>query len=355
MECASCGHVNRPGARYCTSCGKPLGRDESAFASPGLGGASPSELPYLVSAAAIPFQRIRVRSLIIWGILSIPIAGIAFFLVLARYDIEADDPAVITIFYNAWFYGAILLWSIWQVIRRRVNLRRLVGPMPSKYRWGPTVGILVATAAFSVGAAQLVVYGLSTSSPEFADELLAQDLFGVATDSAKPALYLVALVLSVVVVAPVVEELLFRGIMIHRWTVKWSLGTAVVVSSLVFGLGHNLNFLGASVFGLVMALLYLRTGSLLVPMMCHMLNSGFVIGVGIMMQGVQSILGGTEPVTAGAVEDIRDGIWAGVVLVAVSAPFLLRFIYRHWPRVGSVAPYFDGPAETAGSTRPAES
>ena len=76
-----------------------------------------------------------------------------------------------------------------------------------------------------------------------------------------------------VVLAPVIEECLFRGVF---FTVLRDAGfrrLGLVVSGVVFGAIHlNLTaFLPLTVFGLVQALLYERSGSLLTPIVVHCL------------------------------------------------------------------------------------
>lgn len=78
--------------------------------------------------------------------------------------------------------------------------------------------------------------------------------------------------LSIVVITPIVEEVVFRGFLLHRWSYKWSLRTAIIVSSLLFAVVH-LDPIGAFIFGVGMCILYLKTQSLLVPILCHSANN----------------------------------------------------------------------------------
>lgn len=73
------------------------------------------------------------------------------------------------------------------------------------------------------------------------------------------------------VLMPVVEELMFRGVLYNR--IKQSFGTliAVVLSALIFGLYHGnvVQFVYATILGLVMALLYEKFQMLLAPILFH--------------------------------------------------------------------------------------
>lgn len=74
----------------------------------------------------------------------------------------------------------------------------------------------------------------------------------------------VLLALSTVVMAPVLEELFFRGLLLRSLHRRYGAPPAMVVSSLVFAVVHfqALAFPGLFLFGLVSSALALRTGRL---------------------------------------------------------------------------------------------
>lgn len=79
--------------------------------------------------------------------------------------------------------------------------------------------------------------------------------------------------LNVVLLTPIVEELIFRGLALTR--LRRGMGTvfAVILSAVIFGVihGHPVSILYASVLGVVLALLMLRNNdSVLAPILCHM-------------------------------------------------------------------------------------
>ncbi len=73
-----------------------------------------------------------------------------------------------------------------------------------------------------------------------------------------------ASILTVVLIAPVTEELIFRGIILTGFLNRYRPMTAILVSSLLFALMHlnPYQFLGAFVMGMTLAWIFLRTGSL---------------------------------------------------------------------------------------------
>jgi uncharacterized protein len=85
-----------------------------------------------------------------------------------------------------------------------------------------------------------------------------------------------------VVVAPVTEELFFRGFVMTGFLKRYRPWTAIVLSSLLFSVFHLIpyQYFGAFVLGLVMAWLRWRTGSLWPCLLLHAAANGTVFVVG---------------------------------------------------------------------------
>lgn len=83
-------------------------------------------------------------------------------------------------------------------------------------------------------------------------------------------------VLSSVILAPVVEELLFRGVLFNRLNEKMSLILAMLISSLLFGLFHGFG-VTQFVFGLCMCVVYLKTRNIMVPIIIHIMSNLFAV------------------------------------------------------------------------------
>ncbi|GAA4057168.1 type II CAAX endopeptidase family protein [Amphibacillus indicireducens] len=79
------------------------------------------------------------------------------------------------------------------------------------------------------------------------------------------------LVIAFVVIAPITEEIIFRGLIFGFIKDKLGLAVALIVSAIIFGMLHLGHHLSTAVIGLVFALLYYRTKSLVVPIVFHMI------------------------------------------------------------------------------------
>ena len=85
--------------------------------------------------------------------------------------------------------------------------------------------------------------------------------------------------LLVAIFAPIFEEWLCRGMVLRGLLTKMKPGWAIVVSALFFALIH-LNpwqALNAFIIGVIMGIVYYRTGSLLLTMLIHFVNNGTAV------------------------------------------------------------------------------
>jgi membrane protease YdiL (CAAX protease family) len=186
---------------------------------------------------------------------------------------------------------------------------------------------------FSLGSGQLFYYALSFFNPTLVESLLNQKTFLSSSETVAPLFHNLLILFTVFIVAPVTEEFIFRGVLLHRWTAKWGITPALLISALLFGLLHA-NIIGLFVFGLMMALLYLKTRTLIVPIICHALNN--LVAVGLELASQNS--GTTERIDV--LTELRTYWWVGLVYIVLSAPWLITFIYNNWPKQSFCLPYF---------------
>jgi len=86
-----------------------------------------------------------------------------------------------------------------------------------------------------------------------------------------------ALLVGGVIVGPICEEIIFRGVILEGLSKKYSATMAIVFSALIFGLIHlqPLQIFGAFFAGLVLGWIYLKTQSLWVVIALHVVNNAF--------------------------------------------------------------------------------
>ncbi len=108
------------------------------------------------------------------------------------------------------------------------------------------------------------------------NEVPVQDLVKIFQDGGEP-ITITILVLFAVLLAPFVEEIIFRGCIYRFLKSKTTFIAAQVLSGIVFSIMHfNLmTFIPLVVIGIILARIYEKTGNLLVPMCFHAFFNGF--------------------------------------------------------------------------------
>ena len=77
-----------------------------------------------------------------------------------------------------------------------------------------------------------------------------------------------------IIFAPLMEELIFRGVLFNRLKIRTGIIPAMLISSFIFAIGHEYGGItSAFIFGICMCTLYLKTDNILVPMSVHFLNN----------------------------------------------------------------------------------
>jgi len=254
---------------------------------------------------------------------------IVFRIVAGLTPIDPEDPTTGETVSMVGFYGVLALWIVWACRRSGAGIRRLVGRVPDGYNWLPALGLLVVAGGFSLGTWYITAYGLSLVSPGILEGILDVSEPGLSDSIFNGVMW----TLIAVVLAPVLEEVLFRGILVNRWGMKWGVRTGIIVSSVLFGVCHLMDTAGATAFGLIAAVLYLQTRTLIVPIAFHAANNV----VFVLSEFLLPSEGQVE--FAAEMQEIEAMALPGLGMAAVTLPVLVWYLRRHWPRRGVGIPY----------------
>lgn len=202
-------------------------------------------------AKSWPRRPLTVPEVLLGYLLAVVVAGITSGVVGL---VTLDDSGPITI-----LGGQLGLWAgfIGVVVfaRSRPGAPRYVGPIGSEFRPSDALGIVIGVAT------QLVL--LPALYFPFRSWFDADDLSAPAEDLLADfnGVLLALMGVGVVLVAPVVEELFFRGLLLDTMRERWGTLAAVVGSSAFFGATHfqPLQFAGLTAAGLVFAAAVVRT------------------------------------------------------------------------------------------------
>jgi uncharacterized protein len=186
----------------------------------------------------------------------------------------------------------LLLQLVLQLVVFGISLLPLLAAgRPYGRLWGPTrttgamvaiglgTGVGVAIAAYTVNAIGVLVTG--TEDP--VEQQLLQDALG-------GGLPLALVVLLAVVVAPLTEEVVFRGVLFRALADRVNLTVALLLSSVIFSVIHievvvsqPVALLGLFTVGVLLGVAYHLTGNLMVPVLGHAVFNGISLSLAVLV------------------------------------------------------------------------
>ncbi len=178
-------------------------------------------------------------------------------------DVTADDRPL--------WLDAVLLIPLWVsllaatiIISRQWGTGSLRDDYGLRFRTFDLLGVPIGIASQAV-LIPAIYWVLRVSSEDVSSQ--ARTL----TDRAGSDAEVVLLVLMVVVGAPIIEELFFRGLLMRAIQARWNDSLALVASALFFALVHfqPLQIPGLFAFGLILGACAQRTGRLGMGILAH--------------------------------------------------------------------------------------
>ena len=165
---------------------------------------------------------------------------------------------------------AFVLVFVWYI--RRVNKTEVLAkPDSNTWKYAAICVVIGVATMFllsgSLNYFQLLVDKLGFESPSVGFELNSLSS------------YLISLV-ALAVVPAICEEMLFRGVLVNALKHKGKV-FAVVISSIMFSIFHfsPSQLIYPICFGLILAIVYLRTNNILFPMLLHFINNALSLSI----------------------------------------------------------------------------
>ncbi len=174
-----------------------------------------------------------------------------------------DDAPLNLAVTNALSLGLIIAWGHYKTGARFAEVFPL-GPVPRRL-WPGIALLLLGSATF--GRALYALLNCISPEPEWLDDSLDMRLDPAGA-------YVLA-----VLVAPVTEELLFRGLILRGFVRNYGATVAIAASALMFALLHvsPWRLVSVAVDGAFMAWLVIRTRSLIPALLMHAVGNGLAV------------------------------------------------------------------------------
>lgn len=206
--------------------------------------------------------------------------------------------------------SSLIALAVTMIVQLRMGYDVCSGfnPLACKWRWAPVmiVATLCGMFCFNVLTEQLQL-----------EDMTEQMIMGMSSRFLG--------IVSIVIMAPVAEEVVFRsaviGTMLRHGVRPW---VAITVSALLFAIVHfnpaQIPF--AFIIGILFAILYVKSGSVVPSTVCHILNNGISV---ILMNVFRD-----QPDTT--LTDVCGGPAVTCPLVAVTTTVCLSLYYYYWKR-----------------------
>ncbi|MEM7427738.1 MAG: CPBP family intramembrane glutamic endopeptidase [Pseudomonadota bacterium] len=227
---------------------------------------------------------------------------------------------------------AVLWFAMWLAARRNgVRFSEGLRFDLSRREAADLVLMGVPMVASAVLAVYVFYLPLSYIWPAFVSEWLLEDWTPIIWYRTE-TVYVVCSIVNViaaVILAPVVEEFFFRGLLFSRFLKRFGLIAAMIVPSLLFGVLHA-DVLGAFFFGVILSFLFLRTGSLVGPIIIHMSNNALAV----LTEFADSWYYGRN--SEMTLAEFQAYWWLAPIAAVICIPWIIWF-WRRWlvPRAGA--------------------
>jgi uncharacterized protein len=191
--------------------------------------------------------------------------------------------------------------------------------------------VFQADFIFSIGMQNLNIFIVYQFSPELVKSSAENMNLITNNISSLPlqVFYYIATVIAVVIIAPLTEEFIFRGVLMHRWAVKWGITASIILTSAVFALAHGDIYILPRFFSAIFsAIVFCNTGLLSISIGLHAMNNLIV-----------TLISFLKPFASNSQEDIVT-IYTLVYGIMYSLlPLPVLFYFLKWPESVSKLPY----------------
>ena len=262
------------------------------------------------------------QMILIWGVSIIS----SIFGIMILVEVASINQDVLMNISDIWIeFTLFLLILIITLIFGRVNIK-LIKERYSDFKNNVNIKEIISLVATQL----LLSLGLSNLSTGIIAIIDKDKFLNMINDTSMLPTNNVELILcfiSIVILAPVLEEITFRKVLFIRLSRKLGFVISAVISSLIFGVGHgSLGILGAIAFGIGCCILYRKYNNIAASITVHMVNN-LIAGIIVIIAYF------TNPLTLETIiitnSDINMYLITGSIETIIALIIFVRFILKN--------------------------
>lgn len=145
-----------------------------------------------------------------------------------------------------------------------------MGQRPNMVNFSEIVAVAALVVGSGVGAWSFLVWSMAQFAHKWPIDHFHLTTYALFESIVFLKSWIVISILSSAVLAPISEEILFRGFVLQRLRMRNGDRNAILLSALIFAVFHfDMSFFGAFLHGIVYAVLAIRFSSLYIPILVH--------------------------------------------------------------------------------------
>lgn len=262
------------------------------------------------------------QMILIWGISIIS----SIFGIMILGEVASINQDVLMNISDIWIeFTLFLLILIITLIFGRVNIK-LIKERYSDFKNNVNIKEIISLVATQL----LLSLGLSNLSTGIIAIIDKDKVLNMINDTSMLPTNNVELILcfiSIVILAPVLEEITFRKVLFIRLSRKLGFVISAVISSLIFGIGHgSLGILGAIAFGIGCCILYRKYNNIAASITVHMVNNLIAGIIMIIAYFTNTLIVETTIITN---SDINMYLITGSIETIIALIIFVRFILKN--------------------------
>jgi len=208
-------------------------------------------------------------------------------------------------------YGFPLVWIFYYFRKYRISIREWLKPV--KFKISETIAAAFFPELLGMGILLLITVGITAF-------LSTGGLSDMPETNNNGMLNFV----SVVILAPICEELIFRGFVLNKMLLRFSPVKAVIFSSVIFGALHLNTGISPAIVGAVLCIIYMKYQSIIPCMVIHGIHNLAVVSLKYFASS------GTDTTAQMTPAEFQPLLILALVCIAPGLVWLVFFIRKNW-------------------------